>query len=90
MAQECNGAWGADMEELFDVCVRLMPRRRGAELYQWSAMEFGKHWRQHIGVAVGRGRTMCASAAARTRSSTSSAGWTSRLEDGAVRRLTTS
>ena len=74
LALECNGAWGADMEELFDECVRMRPRRRGAELYHWSAMEFGKHWRQRIGVAVGRGRAMCASAAARTGSSTSSAG----------------
>ena len=30
---QCNGAWWAGMEELFDECVRLRPRRRGAELY---------------------------------------------------------
>ena len=57
------------MEELFDERVQLRPRRRGAELYHWLAMKFGKHWWQRIGVAFAS-----ASAAARTGSSTSSAG----------------
>ena len=32
---------------------------RAAELYHWSAMAFGEHWRRLVAVELGRGRLSC-------------------------------
>ena len=32
---------------------------RAAELYHWSAMTFGEHWRRLVAVELGRGRVLC-------------------------------
>ena len=30
-----------------------------ADLYHWSAMTFGGHWRRRVAVVLGRGRVTC-------------------------------
>ena len=40
----------------------------------FSAMDFGKHWKQLMGVTIGRGRVECATAAVRAGRSATSAG----------------
>ena len=75
LAFEATGGWGKDMELFFKLCTNAVTRTRGkAELWHWSAMDFGKHWKQLMGVTIGRGRAECATAAVRAGRSATSAG----------------
>ena len=64
LAFEATGAWGPTARWFFRLCVGLAERRRGAAMWHWSAMTFRKHWRQRIGVTLGKGRAVTVTAAA--------------------------
>lgn len=53
---EANGAWGPEAREFLKEVAECARAKRSVELYGWSAMTYVKHWRQRIGVVVGRGR----------------------------------
>ena len=60
-AYEMNGTWGADADKFFRFVVECAGNEgtRAAELYHWSAMTFGEHWRRLVAVELGRGRVLC-------------------------------
>ena len=61
LAYEMNGTWGADADSFFRFVVECAGTEgtRAAELYHWSAMTFGEHWRRLVAVELGRGRLSC-------------------------------
>ena len=61
LAYEMNGTWGADADKFFRFVVECAGNEgtRAAELYHWSAMTFGEHWRRLVAVELGRGRVLC-------------------------------
>ena len=61
LAYEMNGTWGADADKFFRFVVECAGTEgtRAAELYHWSAMTFGEHWRRLVAVELGRGRVLC-------------------------------
>ena len=61
LAYEMNGTWGADADKFFRFVVECAGTEgtRAAELYHWSAMTFGEHWRRMVAVELGRGRALC-------------------------------
>ena len=61
LAYEMNGTWGADADKFFRFVVECAGTEgtRAAELYHWSAMTFGEHWRRLVAVELGRGRLSC-------------------------------
>ena len=61
LAYEMNGTWGADADKFFRFVVECAGNEgtRAAELYHWSAMTFGEHWRRLVAVELGRGRLSC-------------------------------
>ena len=61
LAYEMNGTWGADADKFFRFVVECAGNEgtRAAELYHWSAMTFGEHWRRLVAVELGRGRALC-------------------------------
>ena len=61
LAYEMNGTWGADADKFFRFVVECAGNEgtRAAELYHWSAMTFGEHWRRMVAVELGRGRALC-------------------------------
>ena len=59
LVKSCNppGGWGKDIELFFKLCTNAVTRARGkAELWHWRAVDFGKHWKQLIGVSDHRPR----------------------------------
>ena len=63
------------MELFLKLCTNAVTRTRGkAELWHLSAMGFGKHWKQLMGVTIGRGRAKCAAVVVRAGRSATSAG----------------
>ena len=55
---------GERANEFFAMACAVKGHKKGARLFQWSAMEFRKHWRQRIGVVIARGRASAVTTAA--------------------------
>ena len=53
--------WGTAARSFFKFVVKCAGSEgtRAAELYHWSAMTFGEHWRRLVAVELGRGRLSC-------------------------------
>ena len=61
IAYEMCGTWGTAARSFFKFVVKCAGSEgtRAAELYHWSAMTFGGHWRRRMAVEMGRGRVAC-------------------------------
>ncbi len=61
LAYEANGTWGTRAQAFFEDVIRIAGSEgsRSADLYHWSAMTFGGHWRRRVAVVLGRGRVTC-------------------------------
>ena len=61
LAYEANGTWGTRARAFFEDVLRIAGSEgsRSADLYHWSAMTFGGHWRRRVAVVLGRGRVTC-------------------------------
>ena len=61
LAYEACGSWGQHAMDFFNFVKRCAGSEgtRAAELYHWSAMTFGGHWRRRMAVEIGRGRVAC-------------------------------
>ena len=61
LAYEANGTWGTRARAFFEDVLRIAGTEgsRSADLYHWSAMTFGGHWRRRVAVVLGRGRVTC-------------------------------
>ena len=61
LAYEACGSWGQHAMGFFNFVKRCAGSEgtRAAELYHWSAMTFGGHWRRRMAVEIGRGRVAC-------------------------------
>ena len=61
LAYEACGSWGQHARDFFNFVKRCAGTEgtRAAELYHWSAMTFGGHWRRRMAVEIGRGRVAC-------------------------------
>ena len=61
LAYEACRSWGQHAVDFFNFVKRCAGTEgtRAAELYHWSAMAFGGHWRRRMAVEIGRGRVAC-------------------------------
>ena len=60
-AIERDGAWGSEAHQAFGSIVEAVQAGVDAEAFHWSAMNFERHWRQRVAVALGRGQALCQS-----------------------------
>ena len=65
-AFEIGGALGTEAEDFMREAVKVAEfcRRGQGDLQHWSAMSWGGHWRQRIGVEIVRGLARCVERAA--------------------------
>ena len=63
-AIERDGAWGSEAHHAFDSIVEAAHAGVDAEAFHWSAMNFERHWRQRVAVALGRGQALIVTQAA--------------------------
>ena len=65
-AFEVGGAWGTEAEDFLHEAVKVAEHCRNGvgDLSHWSAMNWGGHWRQRIGVEIARGLARCVERAA--------------------------
>ena len=57
-AIERDGAWGSEAHQAFGSIVEAAQAGVDAEAFHWSAMNFERHWRQRVTVALGRGQAL--------------------------------
>ena len=65
-AFEVGGAWGTEAEEFLKESKKVAEHCRNGvgDLSHWSAINWGGHWRQRIGVEIARGLARCIERAA--------------------------
>ena len=63
-AIERDGAWGSEAHQAFGSIVEVAQAGVDAEAFHWSAMNFERHWRQRVAVALGRGQALIVTQAA--------------------------
>ena len=65
-AFEVGGAWGTEAEEFLKDSKKVAEHCRNGvgDLSHWSAINWGGHWRQRIGVEIARGLARCIERAA--------------------------
>ena len=63
-AIERDGAWGSEAHQAFASIVEAAQAGVDAEAFHWSAMNFERHWRQRVAVALGRGQALIVTQAA--------------------------
>ena len=63
---QAGGAWGTEAEEFLKESKKVAEHCRNGigDLSHWSAMNWGGHWRQRIGVEIARGLARCIERAA--------------------------
>jgi len=81
-AFEIGGALGTEAEDFMREVVKVAEfcRRGQGDLQHWSAMSWGGHWRQRIGVEIVRGLARCVERAATGGQTGEQAGTASSLE----------
>ena len=63
-AIERDWAWGSEAHQAFESIVEAAQAGVDAEAFHWSAMNFERHWRQRVAVALGRGQALIVTQAA--------------------------
>eukprot|EP01050_Picozoa_sp_SAG11_P012113 SAG11_NODE_1327_length_5194_cov_9.461237_2_plen_135_part_00 len=53
---EAGGAFGASTLDFLEMVARTARAGASADLYHWSAMVWGEHWRQRLSLALARGQ----------------------------------
>ena len=64
LAFERDGQWGPRAVSALASIVEVAKQGVDVEAFHWSAMNFNRHWRQRVAVALGRGQALVISRAA--------------------------
>jgi hypothetical protein len=64
LAFERDGQWGPRAVSALASIVEVAKQGVDVEAFHWSAMNFNRHWRQRVAVALGRGQALIISRAA--------------------------